>query len=52
MVVRNGLHGLLDQLVTLILESLAVAVFTSVYTSTEVVVLGRRRRRSATEVRR
>ena len=39
MVVRNGLHGLLDQLVALILETLAVTVLAGVNTSTEVVVL-------------
>ena len=42
-VVRNGLHGLFDQLVTLILEALAITVLASVDTSTEVVILRRRR---------
>jgi hypothetical protein len=42
-VVRNGLHGLLDKLVALVLETLAVTVFSSVYTSAKVIVLRRRR---------
>lgn len=45
MVVRDGLHGLFDQLVTLILEALAIAVLASVNTSTEVVILRRWRGR-------
>jgi hypothetical protein len=48
-VVRDGLHGLLDQLVTLIFKSLAVTVFAGVHTSTKVVVLGWGRGRSVGE---
>jgi hypothetical protein len=43
-VVRKRLHGLLDKLVALILEALAVAKLARVDTATEVVVLRRRRR--------
>ena len=45
-VARDGLHGLLDQLVALFFETLLVAVLASVDTTTEVVVLRRRRGRS------
>lgn len=44
---RDDLHGLLDQLVALFLETLLVAVLASVYTATKVVVLRRRRGRSS-----
>jgi hypothetical protein len=43
MIVRDGLHGLLDELVPFILEALAVSVFSSVDTATVVIVLRRRR---------
>lgn len=46
MVAGNDFHGLFDQFVTLVFETLLVAVFTSVDTTTKIVVLGRRRRRS------
>lgn len=39
MIIRDDLHSLFDQLVALILETLAVAVFASVYTTAVVVVL-------------
>lgn len=39
----DGLHGLFDQLVALFFEALLVAVLASVDTTTEVVVLRRRR---------
>ena len=42
-IARDGLHGLLDQLVALFFETLLVAVLASVDTATEVVVLRRRR---------
>jgi hypothetical protein len=44
MVVRNGLHGLLNELVALIFESLSVSGFSCVDTSAVVVVLGCGRR--------
>lgn len=43
MVVRNRLHRLLDQLVTLVLQTLPVSVFSGVDTATMVVVLRSRR---------
>jgi hypothetical protein len=43
MVVRNGLHSLLDELVAFVFEALAVSIFSRVDTSTVVVVLRRRR---------
>lgn len=46
MIVRDRLHRLLDELVALILELLAVTVFAGVDTTTMVVVLGSRRGRS------
>ena len=45
-VVRKRLHRLLDELVTLILEALAIAELARVDTTTEVVVLRWRRRGS------
>ena len=42
----DGLHGLFDQLMTLFFETLLVAVLASVDTTTEVVILRRRRGRS------
>jgi hypothetical protein len=45
-VVRKRLHCLLDELVALILEALAIAELARVDTTTEVVVLRWRRRRS------
>lgn len=45
-VVRKRLHRLLDKLVTLILEALAIAELARVDTTTEVVVLRWRRRGS------
>ncbi len=46
MIVRNHFHSFLDELMALIFESLAVSIFTSVDTSTEVIVLWWRRWRS------
>jgi len=45
-VVRNGLHGLLDELVALIFKLLSISVLSCVDTSTVVVVLRSGRRRS------
>jgi hypothetical protein len=42
-VARDGLHGLFDQLVTLLFEALLVAVLASVDTAAKVVVLWGRR---------
>lgn len=39
MVVRNDLHGLLNQLVSLVLQLLSVSVLSGINTATEVVVL-------------
>jgi hypothetical protein len=39
MVVRKRLHGLLNELVTLVFETLAVAELASIDTATKVVVL-------------
>jgi hypothetical protein len=44
MIVRDNFHGLLDELMALVFEALPVTVFSGIYTSSEVVVLGRRRR--------
>jgi hypothetical protein len=44
-VVGKRLHRLLNELVALVLEALAVAELARVNTATEVVVLGRRRGR-------
>ena len=46
MIVRDDLDGLFNELMTLILQTLAVPMFSRVDTTTEVVVLGRRGRRS------
>jgi hypothetical protein len=43
-VVGNGLHGLFDELVTLVFEALSVAVFAGIDTTTVVVILRRRGR--------
>ena len=50
MVAGDDLHRLLDELVTLFLESFTVAVLARVDTATEVVVLRRRRGRSVMEM--
>jgi hypothetical protein len=50
MIVRDGLHGLLNKLVTLVFETFAITKLASVDTATEVVVLGWRRRRSVGEL--
>lgn len=39
MIVRNDLHGLLNQLVALVLQLLPVSEFSGIDTATEVVVL-------------
>jgi hypothetical protein len=43
-IVRDNFHGLLDELMALVFEALPITVFSGIYTSSEVVVLGRRRR--------
>ena len=45
-VVRNSLHSLLNEFVSLVLEALAVAVFTSVHTTTKIIILRSGGRRS------
>ena len=47
MIVRNNFHSLFDLFVTLIFETLAVSVFASIDTATEIIILGRRGGRSA-----
>jgi hypothetical protein len=48
MIVRDNLHGILDELMALVFEALPITVFSGIYTSSEVIVLGRRRRRPIT----
>ena len=47
MVVWDDLHGLFDELVTLIFKTFAIAKFSCIDTATEIIVLRWRRRRSA-----